>query len=129
MGEGGHGAHGDPSRPPSGNSRPLVQQWAERFEAMLQRAEIDAGIRPAEAAIPRNDKRTEVRRKLHEYEGYLASDVAFYERVSESLVRDERKKAGRDMKEGYRLTPRERPLTASARDSLQRLQDTVGGEL
>jgi hypothetical protein len=129
QGSGGHGAHGDPSKPPTGTSRPLVTQWAERFERMIERAEIDAGLRPAEEAVPRSDKRTELRRKMAEYEGYLASDVAFFERVSESLVRSVRKDMGRDMVEGHRLERRERPLTAPARHSLQLLQDAVGGEL
>jgi hypothetical protein len=129
QGSGGHGAHGDPSRRPSGNSRPLVDVWTRRFEALIRLAEIDAGLRPAEQATPRQHKRSELRGHMREYEGYDPVDVAFYERVSTELVRSVRKDMGLNMVTGERMESRERPLTAPTRDSLKLLQDTVGGEL
>lgn len=129
QGSGGHGAHGDPSRRPSGNSRPLVQQWADRFERLLELAEIDAGLRRAEEATPRKNARAELRQRMPEYVGYSPVDVAFFERVSVELVRSARRDMGVDVATGESLKPRERPLTAKARDSLQMLQDTIGGEV
>jgi hypothetical protein len=129
QGRGGHGAHGDPSRAPRGNSRPLVQQWADRFERMIERAEVDAGIRPAPVGVPRGATREEVKRRIHEYEGCDAVEVAFFERCSLDTVIRVRRDLGLNVRTGERQERRERVLTASARDSLQRLQDTIGGEV
>lgn len=129
QGSGGHGAHGDPSRPPSGTSRPLVQQWAERFEHLIEAAERDAGMSPAEVAPRFTGQRlaNDLRARIHEYEGHDPVFVAFVERCSVELVRKIRKERGLHMVTGARLESRERPLTAPARESLRVLQD-VGGE-
>ena len=127
-GRGGHGAHGDPSRRPTGNSRPLVQQWAERFERLIEVLEQEAGLRPAQTKEPVKQAR-ELRSRIHEYEGYDPVFVAFVERTSVESVRRIRKEKGLNVATGERLTPRERPLTAPARDSLRILQNVVGGEV
>jgi hypothetical protein len=106
-----------------------VQQWAERFERLIERAESDAGIRPAPLGISRNDVRPALRKRMHEYEGIDSVDVAFYERCSERMVREVRKDMGRSMNTGERLQRHERPMTAPARESLQMLQDSIGGEM
>lgn len=129
QGRGGHGAHGDPSRRPSGSSRPPSVQWAWRFERMIERAEIDAGTRPAPEASARRNMRAELRQRMREYEGFDPVDVAFYERCSTELVRSVRKDMGLNMVTGERLERNERPLTAPVRESLRLLQDTIGGEL
>lgn len=130
QGSGGHGAHGDPSKRPSGNARPLSAQWFERFERMIEAAEREAGMRPAEVVAKQPMKQAqELRGRIDEYEGYDPVFVAFVERCSVEVVRKIRKEKGRHMATGARLEPRERPLTAPARDSLRMLQDTIGGEL
>lgn len=128
-GRGGHGAHGDPSRKPSGNARPLVQQWAERFERMVQSAEIDAGIRPAEEGVSRQELRSRLGEKIREYEGYDPVEVAFWERCSIDTVVRARADRGLRRSDGRRPASREKPQTAPPRDGLKLLADVVGGEL
>lgn len=128
-GSGGHGAHGDPSRPPSGNSRPLVDQWAERFERMIEAAEVDAGLRAPREATNNRNIRSELRSRMPEYEGHDPVYVAYHEGCSVEIVREVRRESKRHMVTGHRLERHERPQTAPPVDGLRLLQETIGGEL
>lgn len=115
VGRGGHSTHGERGRRPGGSSRPLVVQWAERFEHMILAAERDladakhgtgrvefSGTKPAAG----------LRKRIHEYEGRDPVWIAFIEGCSVELVRKVRREADLNMVTGERLERRERPLTA-----------------
>lgn len=126
QGEGGHGAHGIQGGPPAGNSRPLVLQWAERFERMVEAAERDLravthGEEPREYGGTK--AASGLRRRIRDYEGRDPVWVAFMEGCSVELVRKARRELGLEMKSGRTLERGERPLTAPPRDTLNAITE------
>lgn len=127
--KGGHGAQPRPITAPSGNSRPLAQVWAERVDRLIERIEVDASLRRAPEATPRNAKKAELRQRIHEYEGLVPEEVAFWERCSLDTVVRVRKDLGLNVRTGERVKRDQRVLTAHPQETLRHLQDTIGGEL
>lgn len=121
-GRGGHGTHKERGQAPIGthapfHERPLVEQYAERFQRLIEAAERDVeGVRRGNRTRrnPRDTRsaqyRAEVRAILAE-EGRDPVWVAFVYGWTEDAVRRLRKREGRDPDTGERA--RRNVLTAS----------------
>lgn len=123
MGEGGHGAHGIVSGAPSGSSRPLVLQWSERFEKLIESCEADARALTVPGGrrefLSSREIADRLRKRIGDYEGRDEVYVAYHEGCSVPLVRKVRREAGLRMTDGTRLERGERPLTAPPREALK----------